>query len=42
MGWKSVMYVAKQMQDETAPKLGMTLPPSPVFCEQQASPAAQR
>ena len=42
MGWKSVMYGAKLMQDEIAPKLGMTLPPSPVFCEQQAGPICKQ
>jgi hypothetical protein len=42
MGWKSVMYAAKQLQDETAPKLGMTLPPSPGFCEQQPSPICKQ
>jgi hypothetical protein len=42
MGWKSVMYAAKQLQDETAPKLGMTLPTSPDFCEQQPNPICKQ
>jgi len=42
MGWKSVMYAAKQLQDETAPKLGMTLPASPGFCEQQPNPICKQ
>jgi hypothetical protein len=42
MGWKSVMYVAKQLQDETAPKLGMALPASPDFCAQQPNPICRQ
>lgn len=41
-GWKSVMYEAKQLQDETAPKLGMPLPRSPDFCEQQPNPICKQ
>jgi hypothetical protein len=42
MGWKSVMYAAKQLQDETAPRLGMPLPASPGFCEQQPNPICRQ
>ena len=36
MGWPSVMYEAKNLQDEAAPKLGMKLAPTPTLCEQPA------
>ena len=41
-GWKSVMYGAKQLQDETAPKLGIALPASPDFCAQQPNPICKQ
>ena len=34
-GWPSVMYEAKNLRDEDAPKLSMDLPPSQPFCGQQ-------
>ncbi len=37
-GWSSVMMAAKTLQDETAPKLGMTLAPTPAMCQQPATP----
>ncbi len=37
-GWPSVMYEAKQFRDEDAAKLGMNLPASRPFCEQQENP----
>ena len=37
MGWPSVMMTAKILQEQTASKLGMPLPPSPPLCQQPAT-----
>ncbi len=37
-GWPSVMYEAKNLRDEDAPKLSMNLSPSQLFCQQQENP----
>jgi hypothetical protein len=41
-GWPSVMYEAKNLRDEDAPKLSMSLTPSHPFCEQQENPICKR
>jgi Caspase domain len=40
--WTSVMYAAKTLQEQTARKLGMPLPPTPTLCEQPVTPICKR
>jgi hypothetical protein len=41
-GWPSVMYEAKNLRDEDAPKLSMNLPPSQALCEQLENTICKR
>jgi hypothetical protein len=39
--WSSLMFEAKKIQDEVAPRLGLSLPASPTLCEQPEGPVCK-